>query len=363
MSEKNNSFTGKTCEERTDPCESSPCENGGKCSSNQTEFKCDCQTGYSGDRCQHPSDLCSESPCKHGICVSQPDGYKCFCRPGFAGENCEYEFNECESSPCLNGGTCIDQIGGYQCICGRGFNGKRCHIKVDLCDPQPCAEGRICEDRGNNYSCECPKGYTGPQCNEPLKAVCSSNPCKHGGTCWSSVNSFYCACRPGYSGKTCSQELSVDKIESSSKSYIEQQQEIYDNRNIPLGFRLDKLHNIYIAVGTLSCALFLVVLTVAVCHCRVHESYKTCFVNSTPLLPCKIRKLDVLPRHSRFVCLFVCFKTVKPLLGYPQDQMPMPTRSFPTLDTTEVYYTIDNYVINYVYAILNLCRDEVRLSC
>ena len=92
--------------------------------------------------------------------------------------------------------------------------------------------------------------------------VCSSNPCKHGGTCWSSVNSFYCACRPGYSGKTCSQELSVDKIESSSKSYIEQQQEIYDNRNIPLGFRLDKLHNIYIAVGTLSCALFLVVLTV-----------------------------------------------------------------------------------------------------
>ncbi|KAK6619712.1 hypothetical protein RUM43_012470 [Polyplax serrata] len=322
-------YKGKTCEERTDPCESSPCENGGKCSTNQTEFHCECPTGYAGERCQHPSELCSEGPCKNGICVPQPEsGYKCFCRPGFAGENCEYEFNECESSPCLNGGTCIDQIGGYQCLCGRGYNGKRCHIKVDLCDPEPCPEGRICEDRGNNYSCECPKGYSGPQCNEPLKAVCSSNPCKHGGTCWSSVNSFYCACRPGYSGKTCSQQVPVEEAEMNDKPEGEE----FDGQNVALSLRLDKLHNAYIAVGTLACALFIVTLTVAICHCRVHETYKKCFLNSTPLLPCKIRKLDILPKHSR---------TVKPLLGYPKDQTPMPARSFPTLDTTDVYYTLD----------------------
>lgn len=75
-------YTGKICEEETDPCESSPCQNGAKCVGNQTQFRCDCQMGYSGERCQHPMDLCSDSPCKHGICVPQPDGYKCFCRPG-----------------------------------------------------------------------------------------------------------------------------------------------------------------------------------------------------------------------------------------------------------------------------------------
>ncbi|KAK6617336.1 hypothetical protein RUM43_014345 [Polyplax serrata] len=108
--------------------------------------------------------------------------------------------------------------------------------------------------------------------------------------------------------------------------------EEFDEQNVALSLRLDKLNNAYIAVGTLACALFIVTLTVAICHCRVHETYKKCFLNSTPLLPCKIRKLDILPKHSR---------TVKPLLGYPKDQTPMPARSFPTLDTTDVYYTLD----------------------
>lgn len=93
--------------------------------------------------------------------------------------------------------------------------------------------------------------------------VCSSNPCRHGGTCWSSVDSFYCACRPGYTGKTCAQQIMED-VQSSRETELQEQTEEFSSQSVPIAVRLDKLHNIYIAAGTLACALLIVVLTVRI---------------------------------------------------------------------------------------------------
>ncbi|XP_069704556.1 delta and Notch-like epidermal growth factor-related receptor isoform X2 [Periplaneta americana] len=323
-------FAGKTCQEETDPCASSPCQNGGSCARNGTQFRCDCGPGFGGPQCQHNLDECVSSPCVHGICVDQQDGYRCFCQPGFAGQHCEYEYNECESSPCINGGTCMDHIGSYTCICGRGYTGKRCHVKIDLCDPNPCHDHHYCVDRGNNYSCECPKGFAGPDCLIPSRAACSVNPCRHGGTCWSSVDSFYCACRPGYTGKTC-QEFVLEAIPKALPSNRDSQLDL----QMPISIHLDHLHNVFIAAGTLACAVIIVVITVAACHCRVHETYKRCFPSATPLLPCKVTRLEevVKPGSSRNRSTAIEVEKEK---GSTSSN-----RSFPSLDTTEMYYTLD----------------------
>ncbi|XP_067010904.2 delta and Notch-like epidermal growth factor-related receptor [Anabrus simplex] len=325
-------FTGKTCDTETDPCSSSPCQNGATCVRNMTQFRCACPAGYAGPMCQHNLNECDSSPCKHGICVDEEDGYRCFCRPGFTGQNCEYEYNECESSPCINGGTCMDHIGRYTCLCGRGYTGKRCHVKVDLCDPNPCHEHHYCVDRGNNYSCECPKGFSGPDCLIPSRAACSVNPCRHGGTCWSSVDSFYCACRPGYTGKTCQEEFILEAIPSV---IAPSKQESQLDLQMPISIHLDHLHNVYIAAGTLACAVIIVILTVAACHCRVHETYKRCFLSTSPFLPCKMAPFKEVTKTTSSRSRTLTLENDK------EKASASSNRSFPALDTTEMYYTLD----------------------
>ncbi|KAK9758674.1 EGF-like domain [Popillia japonica] len=279
-------YTGKTCSEETDPCTSMPCQNGASCTGNVTQFKCDCPHGFSGQLCQHNLNECDSSPCIHGICVDQEDGYKCFCQPGFTGTHCQYEYNECESSPCLNGGTCTDRIGSYSCTCGRGFTGKRCHIKA-----------------------------------------CSTNPCTNGGTCWSSIDSFYCACRPGYTGKTCEDEFVVETI--TNVDPINKENEL--GLQMPISIHLDHLHNVYIAAGTLACAFVIVALIVTVCHCRVNKTYKRFLWINYPFWGCKSRRA---PEPSTSI-------NSEWFTGKDKAPMATPSRNLPSLDTTDMYYTLD----------------------
>ncbi|XP_044256484.1 delta and Notch-like epidermal growth factor-related receptor [Tribolium madens] len=319
-------YTGKTCEDQTNACLSMPCQNGATCIGNVTQFKCECLMGFSGPLCQHSHNDCESSPCVHGICVNQEEGYKCFCQPGFTGTHCEYEYNECQSSPCTNGGTCTDHVGHYTCSCGRGFTGRRCHIKVDLCQPNPCPEPRYCVDHGNNYSCECPKGYSGRDCLIPSRAACSTNPCTNGGTCWSNMDSFYCACKPGYTGKTCEDEFVVETI--TNVDTINKENEL--DLQMPISIHLDHLHNVYIAAGTLVCAFVIVALIVTVCHCRVNKTYKRFISRANPLWGCRKRVSQ--PSATTNSEWFS---------GKDKAATATPSRSLPSLDATDMYYTLD----------------------
>ncbi|XP_048489260.1 delta and Notch-like epidermal growth factor-related receptor isoform X2 [Plutella xylostella] len=322
-------FTGRKCEK--DPCSSGPCVNGGSCMSmamnGSTTFHCACAEGWTGAHCQLPArgGACADNPCVNGICVEQLDAdvigppYRCFCRPGYTGDLCELEYNECESSPCANGGTCTDRVGGFACACGRGYTGQTCQLKVDLCSPSPCPEHRLCVDRGNRVACECPRGFAGEECTVPTRPACDNNPCAHGGTCWNGVDSFYCSCRPGYTGKLCEEDFILETVVGGppaphgSGSVRE--------LHLPLGLYHDRLHNVYIAVGTLGAAVFIVGVVVTACHCRVNKTYAR-------LLSRLARATEAGPPHH-----------------WLQDKRAPPHHAaFPpaaALDTTDMYYTLD----------------------
>lgn len=58
--------------------------------------------------------------------------------------------------------------------------------------------------------------------------------------------------------------MTLEDMQSSRETELQDKTEEYVNQNVPMTVRLDKLHNIYIAAGTLACALLIVILTVSV---------------------------------------------------------------------------------------------------
>ena len=82
----------------TDPCESSPCKNGGKCSSEKGKWKCNCISKFIGSTCEDEKNPCQKIP----------------------------------YNPCLNGGTCVPTSDdAISCSCPSGFQGALCKEKVD----------------------------------------------------------------------------------------------------------------------------------------------------------------------------------------------------------------------------------------
>ncbi|XP_026319660.1 delta and Notch-like epidermal growth factor-related receptor isoform X2 [Hyposmocoma kahamanoa] len=327
-------FTGRKCEK--DPCSSAPCLNGGSCMSmalnGSTTFHCACPEGWMGAHCDISAveGACASNPCVNGICIEhtdeqiQEEKFRCFCQPGYTGDHCEVEYNECESSPCANGGTCTDRVGGYTCSCSRGYTGNTCQLKVDLCSPNPCPEHRFCVDHGNSYACECPRGFIGDECHIPARSPCDNNPCAHGGTCWSDIDSFYCSCRPGYTGKLCEEDFILESVVSNEVTMREELRGTGSVREVhlPLGLYHDRLHNVYIAAGTLGAAIAIVGVVVTACHCRVNKTYSR-----------------LLSRLSRVT------ESGPPHHWLHDKRAPPPSAPFPppsaALDTTDMYYTLD----------------------
>ncbi|KAH9636535.1 hypothetical protein HF086_014796 [Spodoptera exigua] len=301
-------FTGRKCER--DPCYSSPCLNGGSCMSmamnGSTTFHCACADGWTGAHCELSisGGACMSNPCVKGICIEQIDSdvegqdYRCFCQPGYTGERCELEYNECESSPCANGGTCTDRVGGFACSCGRGYTGNTCQLKVDLCSPSPCPSHRICLDRGNNYACECPLDFVGDECHIPTR----------------SVKDFILESVVGSEGGM-DVEPRRGRLENTGGGSVREVR-------MPLGLYHDRLHNVYIAAGTLGAAIAIVGVVVTACHCRVNKTYSR-------LLSRLSRVTEPGPPHH-----WLQDKRAPPAAA------PFPPPSN-TLDTTDMYYTLD----------------------
>ncbi|GLD74181.1 delta and Notch-like epidermal growth factor-related receptor [Lates japonicus] len=85
-------YQGATCEQKVDPCASSPCHNNGTCYAQgpgPLGFGCSCTAGFTGPTCAQLVDFCALNPCAHGVCRSVGNSYRCLCVPGYHGLYCE----------------------------------------------------------------------------------------------------------------------------------------------------------------------------------------------------------------------------------------------------------------------------------
>lgn len=133
--------SGAQCE-LVDSCVSSPCSNGGICTSLPDEkFSCKCPPGYDGSRCQTDVDECllDLSPCRNGgKCLNVPGSYRCNCAARFTGSRCEKEYIPCSPSPCMNGGTCRQTSEtSYWCHC---LPGKVMGWGISVTDRERCTQ-------------------------------------------------------------------------------------------------------------------------------------------------------------------------------------------------------------------------------
>ncbi|XP_031153242.2 protocadherin Fat 4 [Sander lucioperca] len=171
----------------SDPCLTSPCQNGATCNKNtyisqdvavlessavifvspQKEiFNCTCLVGFTGTLCEDDIDECEVNPCENkGTCVNAPGSFYCHCQSGFSGSFCSADVDECLKVKCQNGGTCIPTQDGYHCHCVPGFEGQMCEQFIDHCKSTPCAQGS-CINSQTGFSCHCPFGVSGTHCEE-----------------------------------------------------------------------------------------------------------------------------------------------------------------------------------------------------
>lgn len=78
------------------------------------------------DGCNNPTNPCQNG----GTCYSQLSQFTCICPPGFTGNVCQTTTQACASSPCLNGGSCSGTSTTFTCSCPAGFTGNQCQTRT-----------------------------------------------------------------------------------------------------------------------------------------------------------------------------------------------------------------------------------------
>ncbi|XP_069390596.1 protocadherin Fat 4 isoform X2 [Paralichthys olivaceus] len=171
----------------SDPCLTSPCQNGATCKKNiyisqdvaaleslgvifvspQKEvFNCTCPAGFTGTLCEDDIDECEVKFCQNdGTCVNTAGSFYCHCQSGFSGSVCSIDVDECLKLKCENGGTCLPKDDRYYCHCAPGFEGEKCEQFIDHCRSTPCVQGK-CINSQTGFSCQCPFGVSGVHCEE-----------------------------------------------------------------------------------------------------------------------------------------------------------------------------------------------------
>ena len=79
-------------------------------------------------------DLCDSSPCQNGgTCSSSGNSVFCTCPPVFTGLYCENEFDPCEFANCSPDAMCIVLGQMAVCVCPLGKGGERCFQGLSYC--------------------------------------------------------------------------------------------------------------------------------------------------------------------------------------------------------------------------------------
>lgn len=204
-----NDYFGSNCQ-YFDVCASGPCQNGGDCFIDQSNFNffmCMCQDGFTGERCETQISPCASNPClNQATCQETDGGFECLCELGYNGTLCENNIDDCRDDSCPNGGTCIDDVNSFSCICLPEFSGPFCDVQVIFCSQDSCQNGGTCIEDDNGFSCDCLIGYTGETCQTNINE-CEDNPCSNGATCADLVGGFFCLCAPGFTGPLCNDTI------------------------------------------------------------------------------------------------------------------------------------------------------------
>jgi len=230
---------------------------------------CGCPAGFWGAKCENYDNPCQNSPCQNGgaCMIANQDGipltdrawgHFCACKYPFYGLNCESRWNPsastdeiCAGNKCENGGTCYKRSYGaeggfhdtniwdventevepYACNCPNGFAGLYCETALDKCDMQnyinPCANGGFCSALDQPFTssqglrgvvCTCKCGFYGRRCEfsggidstnrgvtPNLLDFCNSGMCQNGAECVNTLNrqGAACLCTAGWTGTYC----------------------------------------------------------------------------------------------------------------------------------------------------------------
>ncbi|RDD45649.1 Deleted in malignant brain tumors 1 protein [Trichoplax sp. H2] len=224
-------------------CQRSPCQNGGTCLADSTNYICRCKSPYTGKHCVSVSDLAlrlvNYSRKTRILEIFHKNKWRAVC-------NYEFTYREAQvacrqlgflglkqrrwdgryfGSYWLNSVTCNGSEARLANCNIKSFDNIKCRSNdvvglectADACSNNPCSSrGKCTLVNGdiNVYSCVCIVGYTGQDCSSKIE--CNNNPCGNSATCLDHPYGYSCYCPQGFHGRFCTERATEGDVRLTS---------------------------------------------------------------------------------------------------------------------------------------------------